>query len=137
MLHKNDSFLLENNVNERSVTHKLAEYIQLQFQEYHVDCEYNRMPGETIERPYINKKLNLPIDSIETNDTKAKTVFPDIVVHRRGDNMMNLLVIEAKKVGVCGESFDRDKLAAYKRELGYSFAAFILFSQYKTEVDFV
>lgn len=30
---KNDSFLLSNNTNERSITHKLAEYLQQEFPE--------------------------------------------------------------------------------------------------------
>jgi hypothetical protein len=31
LLFKNDSFLLKESVNERSITHKLAEYLQQQF----------------------------------------------------------------------------------------------------------
>ncbi len=37
LLFKNDAFLLENDVNERSVSHKLAEYIQTQFPEWHAN----------------------------------------------------------------------------------------------------
>ena len=37
-----DSFLFEADANERSITHKLAEYLQAQFQDWNVDCEYNR-----------------------------------------------------------------------------------------------
>jgi len=39
---KNDLLLLQNDVNERSVSHKLAEYLQIVFQNLHVDCEHNR-----------------------------------------------------------------------------------------------
>lgn len=39
---KNDSYLLENNLSERSITHKLAEYYQKIFFEWNVDCEYNK-----------------------------------------------------------------------------------------------
>lgn len=43
VLQKNDSFLLENEVNERTIAHKFAEYLQKQFPDWNVDCEYNRM----------------------------------------------------------------------------------------------
>lgn len=83
LLRKNDSFLLENAAHERSITHKLAEYLQLQFPEYHVDCEYNLDGVETKKLPR------------ECNGKNEEKVFPDIVIHLRGTNN-NLLVIEAK-----------------------------------------
>lgn len=39
---KDDFFLLESDAHERSITHKLAEYLQDEFEEWNVDCEYNR-----------------------------------------------------------------------------------------------
>lgn len=39
---KEDKHLSELDVNERSQTHKLAEYIQNLISEYNVDCEYNK-----------------------------------------------------------------------------------------------
>ena len=42
MLFKNDLFLLKIKAHERSIAHKFAEYLQQEFSEYHVDCEYNR-----------------------------------------------------------------------------------------------
>lgn len=86
--------MLSENLNERTITHKLAEYFQKYFQDYNVDCEYNRMmKGEE----YITKKLNLKIEDIKTNDTTQKTVFPDIIIHKRGNNSDNFMVIEVKK----------------------------------------
>ncbi len=41
-LREHDNTLLEINVNERTISHKLAEYIQNGFLEFSVDCEYNR-----------------------------------------------------------------------------------------------
>lgn len=40
-----DGYLLANNLSERSITHKLAEYYQDIFHEWNVDCEYNRNLG--------------------------------------------------------------------------------------------
>lgn len=42
LLLQHDLFLLQSNVNERSLSHKLTEYLQGEFQGWHVDCEYNR-----------------------------------------------------------------------------------------------
>ncbi|MFZ2969717.1 MAG: hypothetical protein WA063_01065 [Minisyncoccia bacterium] len=82
-LFRNDEFLLENEVHERSVAHKLAEYLQLSFPGYHVDCEYNRHGISTKKLPR------------ECNGENKENVFPDIIIHHRGyDN--NLFVIEIK-----------------------------------------
>lgn len=37
-----DDHLLKENINERSITHRLAMYYQEHFPDWHVDCEYNR-----------------------------------------------------------------------------------------------
>ena len=37
-----DEYLLNVDANERSITHKLEEYLQQEFPTYDVDCEYNR-----------------------------------------------------------------------------------------------
>lgn len=36
-----DSYLLRKNSSERSITFKLAKYLQDQYKDYDVDCEYN------------------------------------------------------------------------------------------------
>ena len=40
-LYVRDSYLLEHLAHERSITHKLGEYLQQLFPDYDVDCEYN------------------------------------------------------------------------------------------------
>ena len=42
LLLEQDKFLLLNNLNERTISHKLAEYLQREFSSWNVDCEYNR-----------------------------------------------------------------------------------------------
>lgn len=39
---KEDRYLSEHDLNERTQTHKLAEYLQALIPEYNVDCEYNK-----------------------------------------------------------------------------------------------
>ena len=129
IFYKHDFFLIKKNVNERSMTHKLAEYLQLEFPEYHVDCEYNMMKKESNMNgeDYISKKLDLPKKETDSYDTKATTVYPDIIIHRRGNNKNNLLVIEAKKEKSDenkGE-FDIIKINAYIDELGYKHGIFL------------
>ena len=104
-LFRHDRELLGVTANERSITHKLAEHLQRQFPYWHVDCEYNR---DGLDR----KTLNLPIDGGRVDELEAKTVFPDIVVHRRGERE-NLLVIEFKKSNGSRETHDLEKLRAF------------------------
>ena len=108
-----DRYLLENNVNERSISHKLACYLQVEFgRDWNVDCEYNRNQHD------IKKLLAIEPKSIEFDDTTAKTVFPDIIVHHRGEED-NLLVIEMKKTvnsQAQAKNFDLRKLRAFQRE---------------------
>ncbi|MFH1941156.1 MAG: hypothetical protein ABIL68_03550 [bacterium] len=113
-----DADLLDINVNERSISHKFAEYLQQEFLGWNVDCEYNRKMGET-------KRLNVIFNNVTDQDIEAKTVFPDIIVHRRQTDK-NLLVIEMKK---SGNNFDNDvkKLKAFTGdEDGYRFGLLLI-----------
>jgi len=75
---KNDLCLMKNNANERAITSKLAYYLQDEFQEWHIDCEYNRISNDSQKR------------------RDDKTLFiPDVIVHIR-ETKNNLLIIEAK-----------------------------------------
>lgn len=117
-LYKNDAFLLKHSAHERSITHKLAEYLQQQFLDWNVDCEYN-LHG-------INTK-KLPR---ECGYEYKELVYPDIIIHSRGENL-NLLVIEAKlnkftRVNGC----DHVKLVEFTGQNGdykYRFGVFIGF----------
>jgi hypothetical protein len=107
-LQEYDSYLLIRNVNERSITHHLAVYLQQEFPAWDVDVEYNR-DGHDIKRLFV-------LPDAPSDDTNAKTVYPDIIVHRRGTNKANLLVIEVKKRGY-GHGFDEKKLVEYTKPL--------------------
>jgi hypothetical protein len=112
-----DRYLLEHDVNERTISTCLAHHLQSKFDEWNVDCEYNRV-GDT------PKRLQVPRDGACWDDTSARTVFPDIIVHQRGPDGPNLLVLELKKAGL-DATFDLQKLKAYKTDLGYEYAAFV------------
>lgn len=101
-LYEKDQYLIHsggnNHVSERSITHKLGAYLTPLFEEYDVDCEYNRYgcQGKVVE------KLN-------------KSVVPDIIVHKRGE-MNNFIAIEVKTWWNKGKlSDDIDKLIELTR----------------------
>lgn len=94
--YKKDYELIKNNCNERSMMFRIGiylyEYMKVHnsLNEYDLDCEYNR------------KGTN-----IKTLD--EQNIIPDILIHKRGDDNMNLLVIEIKKSGKSIEN-DKEKL---------------------------
>lgn len=122
-----DKTLLILDVNERSISHKLAAYLQIEFgDEWDVDCEYNR---RNHNNENIKKKLmglsEFP-DRVGVDDTKAQTVFPDIIVHHRDTADDNCLVIEIKKSSnERGKNFDLGKLRAFKEQLLYQHTLYL------------
>lgn len=113
-----DSDILKMDINERSISHRLAGYLEPFFPGWNVDCEYNRNHDDP-------KRLNIPRRNIDSDDIQATTVFPDIIVHKRGTDD-NLLVIEMKKTtSKENDDYDFGKLKAFKDQLKYQYALFI------------
>jgi hypothetical protein len=113
-----DRYLLEAGTSERSLTHQLAVHLSPFFPEYSVDCEYNR-DGFDVKRLALPERRGTQDDSLD-----AVTVFPDVIVHQRGTNRRNLLVVEVKKASSrISDEYDFQKLRAFKAELQYTFAA--------------
>lgn len=111
--HVAELHLLRTDASERSMTHRLALHLTPLFPAFDVDCEYNR-DGFDVKRLALHER------EAKDDDTEAVTVFPDIVVHRRGDNEANLLVIEVKKArSAVNAEYDMLKLQAFKRDLKY------------------
>ena len=83
-----EAYLFEKDLGERTMTHRLAVYLERQFSGWQVDCDYDRLGERT---------LRLPKGSIvSTDDHLAKSIYPDIVVHQRAVPD-NLLAIEVRK----------------------------------------
>ena len=83
-----EAHLLEKDLGERTLTHRMAVHLERQFDGWEVDCDYNRL-GDRV--------LKLPRGSIVSTDDKlGKSVFPDIVVHHRAVPE-NLLAVEVRK----------------------------------------
>jgi hypothetical protein len=88
---RRDRHLFENNLGERCIASRLAMHLQNAFPEHSVDAEYNRA-GD------IPKKLGLPPECANSQDDDGQSLaVPDVIVHRRGPEGPNLLVLEVKK----------------------------------------
>jgi hypothetical protein len=121
-----ESYLLEYDVNERSITHKFAEHLKFEFLDLDVDCEYNkRNKGGNI----VPKRLVQGIENVRSDNEHGKTVYPDIIIHNRKNIENNLLIIEAKKESnpEAKNNKDEEKIKAYLEEYHYKFGLFIEF----------
>lgn len=92
-----------------------------QFKEYNLDCEYNRS--------YDKPKRN--------ND--GKLIIPDIIIHKRGYNDNNLVVIEFKgwwnKDGQDGDRCKLTEMINPNGEFKYRYGYTILFNKVKQGSD--
>lgn len=126
---KSDLILLKIDSNERSIAHKFAEHLQNEFEEWNVDCEYNRENHDLLEKnPKRLKEYISQCKPDKEPNINGALVYPDIIIHHRLTDE-NLLVIELKKTsndddGEC----DKKKLKKFIKELKYEFGIFINFN---------
>ena len=85
-----ETFLLDKDLGERTLTHRLAVHCEKQFSGWDVDCDFNRLGERTLRLPHGT--------IVSTDDHLGKSVYPDIVVHQR-EIPNNLLAIEVRKAG--------------------------------------
>ena len=120
-LARQDSYLLDHDLHERTITHKLAEYLQPLFPDWNVDCEYNR-DGHAPKR--VRHAARQP-----PREDEGSNVFPDIIIHQRGTNEHNILVLEAKKAHDLDQEVDerdRAKVEAFAIDLDYRCGALVV-----------
>ena len=120
MVVENDHALLEWDLSERCIASRLAMYLQSLIPGYSVDVEYNRVG-------YVPKTLFLPEECANAKSRNGEPlVLPDVIVHRRGPDGPNLLVLELKKTtNPTLRDCDRLRLRAFREQLNYSFGALI------------
>ncbi len=98
---KEEKYILENNLSERCITHKLGNYLEEKFLGFDIDCEYNRKynlvkMANDIKRIIISEEEMIEIAKDRINENDTYSVYPDIIIHKRkSDN--NHLIIEIKK----------------------------------------
>ena len=122
-----ERFILERDLGERTLTHRLAVQIERHFPGWDVDCDYNRLG---------DRNMLLPRGAIvSTDDTLGKSVYPDIVVHRRSVPK-RLLAIEVRKAANHQPlQHDLHKLMALTDpHLWFAFAAGVLLTLGRTGV---
>jgi hypothetical protein len=104
-----------------------------------VDCEYNgdieNAKGNYRKRIDVltSHLKNIVHEEENPDELQSLAVFPDIIVHKRGENKENALIIEIKKEykgRTIGDKFDRKKLYHYTssyhgNRLKYSLGAYI------------
>ena len=87
LLYINEEELFKYDASERSIVFHFGRYFikflednKFDLNQYSVDCEYNRT------NPNYIKKIN-----------NERDILPDLILHKRGDNKDNIMVIEFKK----------------------------------------
>lgn len=153
-LFEQDGDLLRFDVSERAITHKLAEYLQQEIPQLNVDCEYNRnrKAGEYSAKNvlFLKDRVKALLERIGDEDITdlltTVSTFPDIIVHRRGTNDENLLVVEVKKresLRLVDRKYDYEKLVAFTENrynrYHFKYGVFLLLTthdNWQTEPEF-
>lgn len=112
-----DRYLIETEIQECAISHRLAVYIEQQFAGWHVDCEFN-------------KNGNDP----KLAEIAVKSKRPDIIVHVRGPQGPNCLAVEIKKAATIN-TIDRDKCRRYVTELRYAWAVCVSFQSSSANLE--
>ena len=130
--------LLELNVHEQSISHRIAVHIEKRLHNnmLNVDCEYNKNLGQPklIEVDGLGWHersscgchvcLNNNIEDLE----RERAFRPDIIVHKRNSNAHNKIAVEVKRHKFC--PFDEAKLKALtgnRNGYNYSIGVFVYF----------
>jgi hypothetical protein len=126
----NDWHLLLHNISERSITHKIAEYLAPKFHDFKVDCEYNGdidMPFPYRKQLFITEEEMIEIARQKIREDETYSVYPDIIVHSRGLNTNNHLIIEVKKENGNhrDKEFDILKLRRFTDQYSYRLGIYI------------
>jgi len=89
---------------ERAIAHRLAVYLEAAAPkriraelQLSVDCEYNRHLGAGKVHTIPKKLVQIVEDAKRKVKPASDSIAPDVIIHRRGVDDYNLLVIELKK----------------------------------------
>lgn len=145
LLYRNDRYLIwhlvedgsgtEAHVSERACVFRFGVYFDFLFRQripyyYHIDVEYNR----NLE--------NVKTVSHKGTLEREQACIPDFIVHRRGNNEHNLLVIEFKTWWNSDQQNDQEKIKLLMDEAGkykYRFGVTVLFGKNRDQcsIDWV
>ena len=137
-LYMNDNYLVNNkpfgkkkngnhHVGERSIVFRLAHYMQnimdktSAFENYMLDCEYNR------NGVYAKALPSFP-----------RGVYPDVIIHTRGNNDNNLLIMEVKSYWNTDNTQDVKKIREFldsNGEYHFSFGVSLIIEKHREDVQ--
>lgn len=117
------------NINERSISHKLANYIEKYLFDnnidFDVDVEYNRMTSAQDEGGIDVGNAVAKTIHYDDHPQKERFVYPDIIIHKRNENI-NIGIIEVKMAWKSNlKQLDYQKVNQYLSELEYQHGVFI------------
>ena len=121
-LERNHPELLRLKAHELTLVAHLFCYLRGRFRGYSVDMDYNRQGSEG-----------------DPKRLKDKIVRPDLVVHVRGKDTENLLVVECKKNNCSSPDKKEDvtKLENFRKRKGYTHAAFVVLKHSGSKICWV
>ena len=118
--YEEDKELLHYNTNdpmicERTISFRIGMYLQEIFQDFNVDCEYNRH-----------------IDDIK--EGREGKIYPDIIIHKRKCDDNNLVWIEVKKCSSKKSAIEEDRkrlrdVTGGKFHYKYTYGILIVFGE--------
>jgi len=129
-LYNEEPSLISSKVNERSIAFRLGIYIETlknnskenkEYKYYDLDVEYNKNQDDFKKVP-----------------SKPNGAIPDLILHKRGNNWNNLLIIEIKRPkNYTGRNDDREKLKDFTNRKGdyiYGLGVFIILGNSRDSV---
>jgi len=124
VLLEEDKSLLDKGAHEQAITHRIAVYVEKEFNDSNLnfDCEYNKHLEKS--KMFLSSGPSCHCKSCRKLKEGDKLFRPDIIVHKRGTDAHNLIVVEVKK-GETFCKFDTEKIIAlttksdeYKYQVG-------------------
>ena len=131
-LYEHDNYLImingtqhcEDHVSERAIVFRFGHYLQNRldldsdFRKYNLDCEYNR-------------------NGTRQKELDGRGTYPDLILHERGSNDHNIMVIEFKGYWNQNQRHDINKICGFTADNGeykYSVGYTVLIGQELDEV---
>lgn len=133
----NDLYLIEHDVHERALTFRLGFYLQQIFYGWDVDCGSSKNPVTPLKNKLLRSKCSpkVSFDCGSCDHSPDCTIFPAIIIHKRGLGH-NLLLIEAKKDASesdMANDIARIKAGLKEDALRYRYGLFLDFKSTKKE----
>jgi hypothetical protein len=112
-LYDKDNYLFDCKICERCLMFRLAYYLQLEFPDYFVDCEFNKMGFNKYK---AETKVEPNIQGIA-----LKKMYTDIIIHKRNSNTQNnFICLEIKRTKRAIE-YDIKRLKMMTEDSGFVF----------------